>query len=410
MKIAFIVDAFPKLSETFILDQITGLVDLGHQVEIFAGTRINENEVHPEIGQYNLLDRTCFHNEVPRGRIKRLIQCALLLKKYFFKYPLVLLRSMNFIKFGKDALSLHLLHKTVLFRSKGKFDIIHGHFGRNGHLGAILKEIGIAKKLVTTYHGYDLRLVIKEGIVPEILKKSCDLFLSISDYTYENFMKLGLNPQKIKRHPNGINLKRFPFKMHTEFELAPEPTIILSIARLVNEKGLYYGIQAISKLVNSNSDIKVQYWIIGDGPLASGLKKTAHNLGIENSVRFLGSQSRDQLSQHLQKAHLFFLPSNEEVFPTVLMEAMATGLPIVATSVGAVSELVINNQHGFLVQPKDTEAMAHKLEYLIRNPKKWSTIAKMARKHIEARFDITNLNKELIHIYTDILSSEGSSQ
>ena len=91
------------------------------------------------------------------------------------------------------------------------------------------------------------------------------------------------------------------------------------------------------------------------------------------------------------------------MLPVSLMEALATGLPVVATSVGGVSELVIDGQSGFLVPEKDVDTMAERLGYLIRNPQIWEEMGSNGRKHVEAHYSIEILNRRLVEIYSDLL-------
>ena len=154
MKIAFIVGVFPALSETFILNQITGLLDLGHDVEIFAGSNPNDKKMHHDIKKYRLMERV-HYTDMPYNKIKRILKAIFLIINYYPKAPIKILKSMNVFKYGKTALSLTLLYTIIPFLNK-KFDIIHCHFGPNGIIGVHLKEIGIPGKYVTSFHGYDV--------------------------------------------------------------------------------------------------------------------------------------------------------------------------------------------------------------------------------------------------------------
>jgi len=404
MKIAFIVDTFPKLSETFILNQITGLIDLGHEVEIFAGVQPSENKMHSEIKEYRLLEHTHYHNEIPPNRFYRIMKAIFLAAINILNHPYVILHSLNVFNYIGDAWSLKLFYKAVLFLTKGKFDIIQCHFGPNGNLGALLKEIGIQGKLVTMFHGYDIRLGIKEeGNIYDKLFRYGDCFLSISDYTSKHLLTFGANQKKIVYHPVGINLDKFPFRWNTAFIELPTPTRIMTIGRLTKEKGFFYAILAIEKLIKQNPDLRIEYQIIGDGPLKDKLKKMVEDLKLEKIVHFLGPQKREEVINALKQAHLFFLPSNAEVLPVVLMEALAVGLPVVATLVGAISELGIDGKSGFLVPRGDVDAMAERLEYLIRNPEIWPDMGRAGRQFVEKNYNINTLNNKLVDIYQKLL-------
>ena len=161
MKIAFIVGRFPALSETFILNQITGLLNLGHDIEIFAVLKNNEKKVHPDIEKYNLMEKVSYFS-IPQNQIIRLFKALYLVTVNFNKSPSKVINSLNVFKYGRAALSLRLLYYLVPFLGK-KFDIIQCHFGSIGNIGAMLKQLGIEGKLVTMFHGCDIREGLNKG-------------------------------------------------------------------------------------------------------------------------------------------------------------------------------------------------------------------------------------------------------
>lgn len=405
MKITFIVDRFPTLSETFILNQITSLLDLGHKVEIFSQYPTRDKKNHSDVFRYNLMQRIHYPIYIPIPKIKRWIKAALLIIiRANFKDILPILKSLNFFKYGKSVFNLNKLYRVIPFLGKNKFDIIHCQFGLNGNYGALLKELGIKGKLVTTFHGYDIRLgVDKGGNIYRQLFKYGDCFLAISEYNYSNLINFGADPHKIIFHPVGIELDKFPFRWNDNGVKHLSFVKILTVARLVEEKGLRYGIQAIDKLVKRNPEVRLEYQIIGGGPLEEELKKLVEKLGLSKVIHFLGPQQREEVIQMMQQAHLFLLPSIAEALPVVLMEAQVVGLPIVATSVGSVSQIVTDGQSGFLVPPRDVNALAERLEYLIEHSEKWPELGRNGRRLVEEKYDIVKLSKKLEDIYTQLL-------
>ena len=165
MNFVFVVDAFPSVSETFILNQITGLIDLGHEVVIFSAARPDDRDFHDDIRKYDLLKKTYYYNDRDSNKFTRVLWGLLLIIRYGYRNPRVVLNSLNFFKYGKEALSLNYLYKAMLFLAIGKIDIIFCHYGPNGNFAALMKELGIEGKLVTMFHGYDIRRGI-EGEAP----------------------------------------------------------------------------------------------------------------------------------------------------------------------------------------------------------------------------------------------------
>ena len=115
MNIVFLVDTFPSISETFILNQITGLIDLGHKVEIFSAARPIERDFQRDINKYRLLKNTFYHNDKPSNKFLRTLEMLTLLLRVGYKNPKAIINSLNFFKYGRKALSLSYCYKIFLF-------------------------------------------------------------------------------------------------------------------------------------------------------------------------------------------------------------------------------------------------------------------------------------------------------
>lgn len=401
MRVAFLVDSFPCLSETFILNQVTGLIDLGHDVEIFAAARGPLDVVHGDIFSYGLLDHTHYFNEISENRIIRFWKFLPLFLKYLPVKPTVSVQAVNVFRFGLEALSLRLYYRAVLFLKTGPFDVLQCHFGTNGLIGASLKEVGIPGRLVTMFHGYDVRRGSREGgqIYRRLFRRG-DCFLSISQASREHLIRFGADPDKIKYHPVGIDLGQFVSSSgEVNVPMNREVIHVLTVARLMKEKGLDDGIQAIARLLLERPNMRIQYQIVGDGPEKPRLLRLVDELKMADVVKFLGPQKHGDVLATMNQAHIFFLPSREEVLPVVLMEALASGLPVVATSVGSVAEIVQDGLSGYLVSPGDICMMSIRLQALIDHPEKWGEMAVHGRGVVADRFDIQVLNQRLVRIY-----------
>ena len=406
MRIAFIVGAFPRLSETFILNQITGLMDRGHCVDIFARTLSKEPAVHPDVEKYKLLDRTC-HLRVPKDKFSRVLAGIGLIAANFRKNPKVILRTLNIFEYGITALSLTLLHMTAPFLRD--YDVIHCQYGTNGDLGITLKRLGVQGKVVTTFHGYDIRRGLEKGeSIYERLFKEGDCFIAIAAYNYKNLLKFGLDEKKMVRLPVGIDPDRFPYRWERASFENEAPIRLVTVARLVEEKGLSYGIKAVHKVLQQHPQFDLEYNIIGGGPLEETLTSLIHELGLSRVVHLLGLQRQDQVIKLLQQSHIFLLPSTAEVLPVVLMEAQAVGLPVIATAVGSTDEIVLNGESGFLVPPRDVDALADKLGCLVGQPAKWPEFGQAGRRHVKENFDINRLNDQLVQLYRRLVDEDKS--
>ena len=187
MKILFIVTTFPALSQTFITNQITGLIDRGCEVDILANIRGNQTKIHSDDYKYKLLDNTYYYSEIvkkiPKNIPQRLKDSSFLIKKYFLKRPKSVLKSLNVFKHGKGAITLKEFYRSISFIDKGPYDIVHCHFGPNGILAAYLRDIGaIEGKIIIAFHGYDLSSYIQQkgNNAYDGLFKKGDLFMPVS--------------------------------------------------------------------------------------------------------------------------------------------------------------------------------------------------------------------------------------
>jgi colanic acid/amylovoran biosynthesis glycosyltransferase len=411
MKVAFIVTEFPSLSQTFVLNQITGLIDRGHDVDIFANGIADDSKIHEDVRKYNLLDRTCYYREIiPKNKLFRLIKAANYVVRYMLKRPAVVLRSLNIIKYGRKAASFNLFFKTIPFMDKGPYDIIHCHFGPTGNLAVLLKEVGaIRGKVITAFHGYDLSSYIgKNGNrVYEKLFEKGELFLPISRRWKKKLIKLGCPKGKVLVHRMGIDVGRLGFLQRKIWKNGK--INILSVARLVEKKGVEYGIQAVAKVLKDYPDL--QYSIAGDGSLKRDLVRLINKLDIDENVKLLGWKQQNEISELMSHADILLAPSvtgkggDQEGIPVVLMEAMARGLPVISTYHSGIPELVQDGISGFLLRERDVDGLAEKLEHLITHPEMRDQMGAEGRKYVEENYNIDKLNNRLVEIYKETWTS-----
>jgi colanic acid/amylovoran biosynthesis glycosyltransferase len=380
------------------------LIDLGCDIEIFALTNPNDKKVHSEVKKYNLMGKVNYLT-FPKSKIKRFVKAIYLIMINIFKHPFKILNALNIFKYGKKASSLSLLYILIPFLNK-KFDILQCHFGSSGNIAALVKKLGIKGKLVTMFHGCDIREGIEKGgeIYNQLLNHG-DCFLAISDYNRKNLIRFGVKTEKLIFHPVGVEIYKFPFKWKGNKNL-PSPIVILTVARLVEEKGLEYSITAIKEILMKNSDLQLKYYIVGEGVLKENLINLVKKLKLGDIVKFLGSMDQLQVAKEMSMAHIFLLPSISEALPVVLMEAQAVGLPIVATDVGGVAEAIVDGRSGFLVPSQNVNALVEKIEYLIEHPELWPKMGRYGRKFIEENYDMKKLNQQLLEIYQNLIKGK----
>lgn len=401
-KILFIVPGFPSISETFILNQIQSLIDLGYEVKIWAFDK-EEKIVHPTIYKYHLLEKTVYpHFPNYLKRIYNLGKALL-----FSKHRLAALKSINVFKYNKDALALTNFCKLEPFLySANQFDIIHVHFGQMLANLELIKDCGLvySEKEVVTFHGYDLE------------PSQIQLYAKKYQYLLKNHLTVTVNTAYLKGifnqvFPDYPKVFILPVGLDTEYfkpnneKIAKDHISIVFCGRFIKLKGierLPYIIQSILR----QSSKKVKFHIIGDGE--PGLKKlflekTDQNIK-EGQVLYYGSLSQEKIKGIYAISDIFMLPGiydhgRAETQGLVIQEAQACGLPVVITDAGGMKYGIIENETGFISPYQDDDAFVANLLRLIENDDLRIVMSQKARKFVIDNYDNKILTKTLIHIY-----------
>ena len=404
---AFLVSQFPCISETFILDQITGLIDRGCDVEIFADIPSSDAPIHPEVDPHRLTARVHLPN-LPRNPAWRPFRAMGLAAAYLPRMGWRAGRSLNVLRYGWRAASLRLFFETVACAERPPFDLIHGHFGPNGLRGLALRNIGaLSGKLITTFYGYDLSEFVQRRRSNPYRKlfANGDLTLAISETMRERLIALGSDPGRVIVHRLGVN----PTLFSPSRRVAGDGKIrILTIGRMVPKKGLEYGLRSVAAVAAGAPGI--EYTIIGDGPLRPHLERMTGELKLRQVVRFRGWQTRPEVVSALHQADILLAPSvtsengDQEGTPVVILEAMAAGIPVVSTLHAGIPEIVENGVSGILVAERDVAALAGALTNLMGNPELRAGMGRHGRAAITERHDIDKLNDRLMEIYREAMT------
>lgn len=412
MKIAIFLERFPCLSETFILSQITGLLDRGHAVDVYARTA-DQGAMHEAVARYGLRERTRYYAgygaSLP-GRLARYPRALGLLASRAPGRAGPLWRALDPRRFGRQALSLRTFYSVARFADfpLASYDVVHCHFGPKGNLAAELKAAGaIRGPVLTTFWGYDLSRYVRERgrAVYRPLFTGTEQVLAISQYMADELRALGCPPEKLRVHHSGVSLRGV-----TARPRQPGPAgrvTALSVARLVEKKGLADAIRAVAACLPEFPEL--EYVIIGGGPLRADLEALIAALGAEGRIRLLGPQPQEVVLAHMDAAHVLLAPSvtaadgDQEGVPTVLMEALARGLPALATWHTGIPEVVEDGVSGYLVNEHDVPALTDRLTQFLRAPERWPALGQAGRAHIERHHDIDQLNDQLVQLYRELL-------
>lgn len=400
MRIAVLVGAFPTVSETFILNQVTGLLDRGHDVRIIAEKAGKPEVIHNEIVTYGLMDRVRYSAQLPDDFPRRFMAALPLFGRFVLQKPVHGARFLKSTTFGRMDAPLDLLSDSVAFREVDSFDVLLCHFGPVGARAVRLRDAGMVRgRVVTFFHGFDVSAVLRRsGPNPYAqLFSTGDLFLPISDHWRRLLISLGCPAERTAVHRMGIDCSIFDFAVRERRE--GEPLRLVTVARLVEKKGVEYAIRAVARLVEAGVDIV--YSVVGGGPLNGALATLVAELGLSDRVRILGAMSHASVATLLERSHVMVAPSvtaangDMEGIPVAMMEAMASGLPVVSTLHSGIPELIEDGVTGYLAPERDVEALAGKLRHVAEHGSEWTPLARAARAFVEQNHDIAMLNEKL---------------
>ncbi|MEJ5258587.1 MAG: glycosyltransferase [Anaerohalosphaeraceae bacterium] len=405
LRIVYLVRIFPSMSERFVLRQIVGMLERGHQVEIVAQRPEESPVLHAEIEQYGLLNRTRYLPTVPAGKWKCRLKTAGLILLNLARHPLDLFRVLK-ANLGRQRGFDYVCFYYGLCCLGRRYDIAHGHFGPMGEAALFLRKAGICRRAVTTFHGFDVTAYVQKfgpQVYRQLLEEG-DLFTYNSESTRQHLLALGAPDERMVKLPMGVEVEKIPFE-EKRFS-AEEPVRILSVGRLVEMKGRAYAIEAVAEVMKRYPNL--EYWIVGDGPLRSALQEQIDRSGFGEKIRILGWVSDEELDRLYRMCHIFLHPSvtdsdgNQEGQGVVLVEAQAYALAVIATRHGAFPETVLDGQTGFLVPERDSRALAEKIQFLLEHPEVCREMGQKGRRHAEAGYDIRSLNHQLEEIFLNL--------
>ena len=289
--------------------------------------------------------------------------------------------------------------------------LMHAHFGIDGvYALPVARRLGIP--LITTFHGFDATLStaallrspawFNYPLFRRQLARDGALFLCVSSFIRDKVLALGFPAERARVHYTGVDCQAIELRAPAE-----ETPTILHVARLVEMKGTQYLLRAFATLTARHPEVRLV--IIGDGPLDRSLRTLAASLGLGERVAFLGALPHAQALAWMRQARMLVLPSvltatgRVEGLGMVMLEAAATGVPVVASRVGGIPEGVRDGETGFLVPARDVGALARRIEDLLQAPALRERMRTEARGFVERRFDSRRQGELLERHYDAVL-------
>lgn len=297
------------------------------------------------------------------------------------------------------------------------YNIVHTHTSKGGFVGRLAAKMAGVPIIVHTMHGFAIheqsaawaRLVY--AALERIASRWCDRIVSVSRFHRDWALDLRMcPPTQIHAIPNGItpdpvSASLNAAELRKKLGVGEGEFFILSPTRLAWDKGLQYLIEAAALLPRENCAYRVV--IAGDGPARAGLEELARARGVADRVVFLGF--RDDVAELLASSDVVVLPSLREGMSMSLLEAMAAGKPIIATSIGSNREVASQGEMALLVPPADPVSLAKAIEAAAQDPQRMAVLGASARSLFEARYTEDGMLKDYRHLYLGLLENTGQA-
>lgn len=243
------------------------------------------------------------------------------------------------------------------------------------------------------------------------LMNRSDALIAVSKYTVNELTNLyGINENKIHVIYNGVDIERFKprpnrAELRKELGVEEDKKIILFVGRLYHRKGLETLLTSVPPVLKEFSN--VQFVISGTGfkKKEESLKKLAKELDIQDHVTFLGYVPDEKLPDLYSTSDIFVLPAIYENFPFAILEAQSTALPVISTGVGGIPEFLVDNDNGFVIEPRDPEQLTQKVLALLQDPQRAAKMGKRGRELIKQKLDWRLITNQVIELYHKLLET-----
>jgi colanic acid/amylovoran biosynthesis glycosyltransferase len=281
-------------------------------------------------------------------------------------------------------------HFLASYLQKNKIDTLLANYGP---MGVALSDACVRAnvKLFVHFHGFDAveyKTLEKYKDKYKILFQQATGIIVVSNDMKNQLLSLGANPSTIYLNPYGVEIDKF-FGAKPEYK----PSIFISVGRFTAKKAPLLAIKAFEKALKFEPNAKLI--MIGEGELWEDAKRLVEELELSENIEFKGKKTPKEISEYLREARVFVQHSlkakngDSEGTPNTILEASATGLPIVSTRHAGIKDAVVHGETGFLVEEGDWETMADYMIQLVQDPQLAGKMGRAARKHIEENYEMS---------------------
>ncbi len=399
LNILIITGQFPARSETFVKEHTLGLARLGHRVTVISCGP--ERQICPsEIEEINVASVERIEiSHLGTNSLRNLFHLltAAVLKPKMVKYWFPFSPWCRGEMYKADNIWRELRRINP--------DIIHIHSGMNA--GALVRQEMLSQAVVS-WHGYDANCVPKrrgEHIYENLFRSPVHHTVG-SGFMLQRLEKLGACRQKVSLIPMGIDTDFFAYKKRASSPLLP--LRLVSVGRLDEMKGHTFLIQAVSELLSEG--IKLELHIIGEGSLRRTLNTKIGGALDPSAIRLLGAKAKEGVRAELWAADIFCLTGTVassgrvETQGVVFAEAQATGLPVIGSSVGGVSDSLVDGVTGILCPPGDIPAIKKAIRFFAQNREAINEFGRRGRTLVEMQFSLKGMIESFERLYQEVLT------
>lgn len=403
MRVAYIVRSFPRLSQTFILNEMLAVERLGVRLHLFAMTNPHEAIVQPEVAQLQApiiyldeLRETRFADPQRVARVQRFVENHHELDEGYTTASRFVCLEM--------ALGIAQMLSDQAQRGE-PIDHIHAHFAHDPTLIAQLVQMLTGISYSFTAHARDLVQIPPAALISRTESATAVATCSATNLEYFKATLPAPLLAKVKLIYHGVDTERFK---PAENRAANDVPQIVSIGRLVEKKGFGDLVAACQMLHEQGQAFHCT--IYGEGPLAGELTRQIAESGLQEVVSLPGACTQREIVSALQRADLFALTpfvtedGDRDGVPNVLVEAMACGLPVVSTAVAGIPELVRDGENGVLVAAHDVAAIAAALGTLLGDGTRRAQMSAAARQTAIDSFDLRAGARQMVALFEQLTS------
>jgi colanic acid/amylovoran biosynthesis glycosyltransferase len=402
--IGYVLRMFPRYSQTFIVNELLALERLGIHLRIASLRRPSEDVVHASVRR--LRSSIDYFPEPREARAKD--------GQIGEHRGAVSETGVDRIHGRLGAYDIpweeHAQARLLIdWARRYRIGHVHVHFGTGEATVAWLAHRFGGPSYTLTLHAFD---IFRDNVDRRLLAEKINgsrFTVTVCESNRRFILEHlpGVEAERIRVSYNGIDLERF-----TDSDRQRDPQLVLAVGRLIEKKGFIHLVHAIAML--RDQGLRLRCDIVGDGRERQRLQDEIRRLQLDAQVRLVGILEQEEVQQRMREASCLVAPcveardGNIDALPTVLLEALASGCPVISTKLSGIPEIIESGVSGLLIEPRDENALANAIEHLLRDQELAMRLGRSGRRRVEEKFDV-HRNVAALHDWLRTATSPGTA-